>query len=66
MPTLTEAAVAYGAITLGLRPTPKYAFAYPAICPLILFDEILADVGCFGVWVRRRLVTHRLSFPQLP
>jgi hypothetical protein len=64
MPTLTEATVADGAITLGLRPTPKYALAYPAICPLILLDEVLADFGCFGVCIRRRLVTHNRSFPN--
>ncbi len=30
---LTEAAVAHGAMSLGLCPTPEYALVYLAICP---------------------------------
>jgi hypothetical protein len=45
MPSLTETAVAHGTKALGLCSTPEYAFAYPAICPLILLDKILRDLG---------------------
>jgi hypothetical protein len=46
---LTEAAVAHGAMSLGLCPTPEYALVYLAICPRILLDKILTNVGRFRV-----------------
>jgi hypothetical protein len=45
MPSLAEATVAEGTETLGLCPAPEYALAYPAICPFILLDKVLTDIG---------------------
>jgi hypothetical protein len=45
MPSLAEATVADGTETHGLCPAPEYAFAYPAVCPFILFDKVLTDIG---------------------
>jgi hypothetical protein len=45
MPSLAETTVAENTETLGLCPAPEYAFAYPAICPFILFDKVLTDIG---------------------
>jgi hypothetical protein len=65
MPPLTEAAVANRAISFGLCPTPEYALAYPAICPLILLDEILSNVGRFGVRGRRWIIAHLRFLPDV-
>ena len=65
MPPLTEAAVANRAISLGLCPTPEYALAYPAICPLILLNEILSNIGRFGVGGRGRIIAHLRFLPDV-
>ena len=58
MPSLAEATFADGTIAFGLRPAPEYAFAYPAVCPFILIDEVLRDCRRVGVRCWRQIVTH--------
>jgi hypothetical protein len=65
MPALAEATVTNGAIALGLCPAPEYFFAYPTICPLILLDEILIDLGCFGIRGRRGIIAHFRLLPKV-
>jgi len=48
VPSFTEAPVTLGTITLRLCPAPENVFAYPAIYPLTLVNQILAAFACFA------------------
>lgn len=61
VPALAEATFADGTIAFSLRLAPEHAFAYPAIRPFVLIDEVLRDRGQVGIRGWCHIVTHLIT-----